>query len=61
MLVTFKDCRVYNLQRCSIFMQLSSIKKFIFHILSRFLPNREAVDRVRATFTGLYTLDPVNE
>ncbi|RMX56643.1 hypothetical protein pdam_00002416, partial [Pocillopora damicornis] len=27
-------------------------------VLERFLPNREAVDRVRATFTGLYTLDP---
>ncbi|XP_022786702.1 glutathione synthetase-like [Stylophora pistillata] len=30
-------------------------------VLERFLPNREAVDRVRATFTGLYTLDPVNK
>ncbi|KAL9976344.1 hypothetical protein ACROYT_G013635 [Oculina patagonica] len=27
-------------------------------VLERFLPNKESVDRVRRTFTGLYTLDP---
>ena len=25
----------------------------------RFLPDKDSVDRVRRTFTGLYTLDPV--
>lgn len=28
---------------------------------SRFLPDKESVDRVRKTFTGLYSLDPVIE
>ena len=29
------------------------------NLFSRFLPDHESVERVRKTFTGLYTLDPV--